>query len=136
MLGANQLVGTDLSQAVPLTLAAALGALAFGHVDFGVTASLIIGSVPAVLVGSVLSSNAPDRYIRPVITFVIFASGLKYVGVETTALGWILCAVLLTGAIGWLIVKRPWERPVAPGEPVAAPAAARPEIVEVMEAER
>lgn len=27
-------------------LAAALGALAFGHVEFGVTASLIIGSVP------------------------------------------------------------------------------------------
>ncbi len=79
-LGANQLVGTDLSQAVPLTLAAALGAIAFGHVEFAVTVSLIIGSVPAVLIGSLLSSSAPDRYIRPVITFVIFASGLKYVG--------------------------------------------------------
>ena len=53
------------------------------------TASIVIGSVPAVLVGSLLSSRAPDRYIRPVITFVIFASGLKYVGVPTTALGWI-----------------------------------------------
>ena len=30
MLGANQLVGTDLTQAVPLTVAAALGALTFG----------------------------------------------------------------------------------------------------------
>ncbi len=37
VLGANQLVGTDLTQAVPLTLAAALGALAFGHVEFAVT---------------------------------------------------------------------------------------------------
>ena len=109
MLGANQLVGTDLSQAVPLTLAAALGALAFGHVDFGVTTSLIIGSVPAVLVGSLLSSSAPDRYIRPAITFVIFASGLKYIGVGTTALGWILCATLLLGALSWLAVGRPWE---------------------------
>ena len=45
------------------------------------TASIVIGSVPAVLIGSLLSSRAPDRYIRPVITFVIFASGLKYVGV-------------------------------------------------------
>ena len=80
MLGANQLVGTDLTQAVPLTLAAALGALAFGHVEFSVTTSHHIGSVPAVLVGSLISSRAPDRYIRPVITFVIFASGLKYVG--------------------------------------------------------
>src|SRR6266566_2768911 len=109
MLGANQLVGTDLTQAVPLTLAAALGALAFGHVAFGVTASLIIGSVPAVLVGSFFSSRAPDRFVRPVITFAIFASGLKYIGVSTTALGWILCAVLLAAGAGWLGYVRPWR---------------------------
>jgi uncharacterized membrane protein YfcA len=109
MLGANQLVGTDLSQAVPLTLSAALGALAFGHVDFAVTTSLIIGSVPAVLVGSLLSSSAPDRYIRPAITFVIFASGLKYVGLSTEALGWVLCATLLVVAVAWAAYKRPWR---------------------------
>ncbi len=118
MLGANQLVGTDLTQAVPLTLAAALGALAFGHVEFAVTTSLIIGSVPAVLVGSFLSSRAPDRYIRPAITFVIFASGLKYVGVGTTALGWILSAVLLGGAAVWLAYVRPWQKGVLPPGPV------------------
>ena len=61
MLSAGKLVGTDLTQAVPLTAAAALGALTFGHVEFGVTASIIVGSVPAVLVGSLLSSRAPDR---------------------------------------------------------------------------
>lgn len=109
MLSAGQLVGTDLTQAVPLTLAAALGALAFGHVEFAVTTSLVIGSVPAVLVGSFLSSRAPDRYIRPVITFVIFASGLKYVGVSTTALGWVLCAVLLGAAAVWLARTQPWR---------------------------
>ena len=108
MLGANQLVGTDLTQAVPLTLAAALGALAFGHVELSVTGSLILGSVPGVLVGSLLSSTVPDRYIRPGIAFVIFASGLKYVGVATTALGWILCAILLAGAVTWLVYTRPF----------------------------
>ena len=110
MLGANQLVGTDLTQAVPLTLAAALGALAFGHVEFTVTTSLIIGSVPAVLVGSFLSSRAPDRYIRPAITLVIFASGLKYVGVGTTALGWVLCTTLLGVGVVWLAYVRPRQR--------------------------
>ena len=110
MIGANQLVGTDLTQAVPLTLAAALGALAFGHVEFGVTLSLIIGSVPAVLVGSLVSSSAPDRYVRPAITFVIFASGLKYVGLGTTALGWVLCAVLLAVGAAWMASARPWTR--------------------------
>jgi uncharacterized membrane protein YfcA len=107
MIGAKQLVGTDLTQAVPLTLAAALGALAFGHVEFAVTVSLIIGSVPAVFVGSLLSSSAPDRYIRPVITFVIAASGLKYIGLGTTALGWTLCAILLVAAVIWLAYVRP-----------------------------
>jgi uncharacterized membrane protein YfcA len=112
-LGANQLVGTDLVQAVPLTMAAALGALAFGQVELSVTGSLIIGSVPAVLVGSLLSSSVPDRYVRPAIAFAIFASGLKYVGVATTTLGWVLCATLLAGAVAWLWVARPWvtERP-------------------------
>ncbi len=134
MIGANQLVGTDLTQAVPLTLAAAAGALAFGHVEFGVTSALIIGSVPAVFLGSLFSSSAPDHYVRPAITFVIAASGLKYVGVGTTALGWILCAILFCAGAVWLAYIRPRQRraeidssgsspssePAEPAEPVAA----------------
>ena len=109
-LAAGQLVGTDLAQAVPLTAAAALGALAFGHVQFGLTFAVVLGSVPAVLIGSLLSSRAPDRYIRPVIAFVIFASGLKYAGLGTTALGWTLCLVALACAGYWLARARPWRR--------------------------
>jgi uncharacterized protein len=120
LLGANQLVGTDLVQAVPLTGAAALGALAFGHVEFSVTTSIIVGSVPAVLIGSFLSSRAPDRFIRPVITFVIFASGLKYVGVSTTVLGWILCATVLLIAIIWMARTRPWRNGIETSMPEVA----------------
>lgn len=109
-LGANQLVGTDLAQAVPLTLAAAGGALAFGHVEFSVTTSLIIGSVPAVIIGSLVSSRAPDRYVRPIIAFVIFASGLKYAGLGTTALGWTLVIVLFAAFALWAAVTKPWDR--------------------------
>ena len=127
MLGANQLVGTDLTQAVPLTMAAALGALIFGHVEFSVTTSIIIGSVPAVLVGAYFSSRAPDRYVRPVITFVIFASGLKYVGVGTTALGWILTATLLATAVIWLAYVRPWQSGVGPDGEVAPAVGQAPE---------
>ena len=118
MLSAGQLVGTDLTQAVPLTAAAALGALTFGHVQFGVTASIIAGSVPAVLIGSLLSSRAPDRYIRPAITFVIFASGLKYVGVPTYQLGWTMGTILVAGLAYWLAWTRPWR---AGSEPAPAP---------------
>ncbi len=115
MLSAGQLVGTDLTQAVPLTLAAALGALAFGHIEFSVTLSLIIGSVPAVILGSFLSSRAPDRLIRPAIAFVIFASGLKYVGLPTYALGWTLCAMLFAGATTWALMTKPWAEGVSEG---------------------
>jgi len=128
MIGANQLVGTDLSQAVPLTLAAAIGALIFGHVEFGVTVSLILGSVPAVLVGSMLSSSAPDRYVRPAITFVVAASGLKYVGLGTTELGWTLVGILAAAALAWAISRRP-NRPMRI-ESLPTDVTPRPELVE------
>ena len=118
-------VGTDLTQAVPLTAAAALGALTFGHVQFGVTASIIAGSVPAVLIGSLLSSRAPDRYIRPAITFVIFASGLKYIGVPTYPLGWTMAAIALAALAYWGIRRQRQGR-----EPEPAPALARAEPAE------
>jgi hypothetical protein len=124
LLSAGQLVGTDLTQAVPLTAAAALGALAFGHVEFAVTASIIVGSVPAVLIGSLLSSRAPDRYIRPVITFVIFASGLKYIGVGTYALGYTMGAILVAAAIYWLVRRR---RAPAPEPELVSPRTSPPE---------
>jgi uncharacterized protein len=124
-LAAGQLVGTDLTQAVPLTAAAALGALLFGHVQFGLTTAVIIGSVPAVLVGSLLSSRAPDKYVRPVITFVIFASGLKYAGMGTTALGWTLCLVLLACGGYWLARNQPWR-----GSDPAIDVTAREELAE------
>jgi uncharacterized membrane protein YfcA len=104
-IGANQLVGTDLAQAIPLTLAAALGALAFGHVEFGLTGSVIVGSVPAVLAGALLSSRLSSRHLRPFITVVILASGLKYVGVGTTELGLILLALVVAGG-AWAVRDR------------------------------
>ena len=57
-----------------------------------------------------LSSRAPDKYIRPVITFVIFASGLKYVGMSTKALGWTLALVLVAAAVYWMVARQPWRR--------------------------
>lgn len=114
MIGPKRLVGTDLTQAVPLTAAAALGAVAFGHVEFALTTSIIVGSVPAAAVGAFLSSRMPDRFIRPVITFVIFASGLKYVGMSTTDLGWTLCAVAGAALVLWLALARPWTGASSP----------------------
>jgi putative Ca2+/H+ antiporter (TMEM165/GDT1 family) len=92
---------------------------------------VVIGSVPAVLVGSFLSSRAPDRYIRPVITFVIFASGLKYAGLGTTALGWTLCGVVAACAGYWLARNKPWRPAVPDGEAAATPERGQPQPAEL-----
>ncbi len=110
MLGANQLVGTDLTQAVPLTMAAALGALIWGHVEMSVTTSIVLGSVPAVVVGALLSSWAPDKIVRPAVMFVVFVSGLKYVGMSTSDLGWSILALAVVATVAFLAVPKIWRR--------------------------
>ena len=82
----DQLVGTDLAQSLPLTLSATLGTLLFSHVNVAVTASLIIGSVPAVVVGSLLSSRSNGFLLRRVITSVVLITGLKYTGASPVVL--------------------------------------------------
>lgn len=131
-LRAGTLVGTDLTQAVPLTLAAAAGAALWGHVSLPLTTSIVIGAVPAVLVGSALSSRAPDHILRPIITLVILASGLKYAGMGTTDLGWAIVAAIAVGAAGWLVLRRlPTRAATSTGQtpdPAAAGRAADPVV--------
>ncbi len=102
-LTASRLVGTDLVQAIPLTAAAALGQLAFGHVVLSVTASLIVGSVPGVVAGSLLSSRAPDRIVRGAVTVAVVAAGLKYVGLPPV--GVLLGATLVLAAVVGLALR-------------------------------
>jgi uncharacterized protein len=77
MLRANDLVGTDLIQAVPLVTAAALGHLFFGDLHLDVAGALLVGSIPGVLLGAHLSSRAPAGFVRTALAVVLLASGLK-----------------------------------------------------------
>ncbi len=83
----DHLVGTDLAQSVPLTFSATLGTLVFSHVDFSLTTSIIVGSVPAVIIGALLSSRSNGLLLRRIISGAVLLSGLKYVGLSTVALG-------------------------------------------------
>ncbi|HEY5302904.1 MAG TPA: sulfite exporter TauE/SafE family protein [Acidimicrobiales bacterium] len=95
----DQLVGTDLAQSIPLTAAATLGTLLFGHVQLAVTASIIVGSVPAVVAGSFLSSRAFTHTLRPYLGGVALISGLKYVGMPTGALGVAAGIILIVATV-------------------------------------
>src|SRR6266545_2947225 len=104
-LSSNELVGTDLVQAIPLVLAAAIGHLFFGDLQLGLTASLLLGSVPGVYLGARVSSRAPDRIIRPVLVVVLTISALKLIGASNV----VVLAVLGGVGIGALVTYA-WRR--------------------------
>jgi hypothetical protein len=117
-LKASDLVGTDIVQAVPLVLAAALGHILFGDLHLDVTLALLVGSVPGVIIGSLVSARAPGGVVRPVLGVVLVASGLKLLEVPTVATGVILVALVLAAPPAWILAHRyaPAAAPPAPAE--------------------
>jgi uncharacterized membrane protein YfcA len=95
VLSAKELVGTDLVQAVPLVVAAAVGHLLWGDFELALTGSLLLGSIPGVIVGAHISSRAPDAVIRPILVLVLVLSALKLLEVPNEVL-----AGVLGGAVG------------------------------------
>jgi uncharacterized membrane protein YfcA len=91
----SEMVGTDLVQAVPLVASAAIGHILFGDFKVGLTASILIGSLPGVFIGARFSSRAPDYVIRPSLCVVLLLSGLKLIGVSNLAV-----ALIMPVAIG------------------------------------
>lgn len=105
-LKANQLVGTDLVQAVPLVASAALGHLLFGDFQADLTLSLLIGSIPGVYLGARISSRAPGGLIRAMLAIVLLASALKLLDVSNTLTVWALVAATAVTVVGWRVKLR------------------------------
>ncbi|MBB3730439.1 sulfite exporter TauE/SafE family protein [Nonomuraea dietziae] len=109
-LKANQLVGTDLVQAVPLVSAAAIGHLFFGDFKLDLTVSLLLGSIPGVYLGARVSAWAPNGPIRALLAVVLLASALKLLGVGNTATLWIVGGAVLLGGAGLMVAARSSRR--------------------------
>ncbi len=105
-LSSKELVGTDLVQAVPLVLAAAIGHLIWGEFEFGLTSSLLIGAVPGVIIGAHVSSRAPDAIIRPILVLVLALSALKLLDVPNEVLGALLVAAIVTALTTGFVKQR------------------------------
>ncbi len=105
-LRANDLVGTDLVQAVPLVGAAALGHALFGDLRLDVAGAVLAGSVPGVVLGARMSSRAPATFIRSALVVVLLASALKLLGLPN-----LVVAAALVGAVAAAVgVAAPWRR--------------------------
>ncbi|MER5388524.1 sulfite exporter TauE/SafE family protein [Saccharopolyspora sp. NPDC002686] len=98
-LSSARLVGTDLVQAVPLVLVAAVGHLFAGDVHFGLVGSLLVGSLPGVLVGALVSARVPDRPVRVVVGAMLVATGLVMTGADVVLSGSAALLVVLLGAV-------------------------------------
>ena len=105
-LTANELVGTDLVQAVPLVASAALGHLLFGDFQMELTTSLLLGCIPGVWIGAHLSSRAPGGLVRRALAFVLLASALKLLNVSNTNAALVLGLVLVFAPLLWMLVRR------------------------------
>lgn len=78
-LPTNRLVGSDIAHAVPLTLIAGTGHWLMGSVDFGLLASLLVGSVPGIVVGSLVATRVSDRVLRPILAGTLALVGGRLV---------------------------------------------------------
>jgi uncharacterized membrane protein YfcA len=94
MLRANDLVGTDLVQAVPLVAAAALGHALFGDLHLDIAGAVLVGSIPGVLIGARISSRAPAGLVRTALVIVLLASALKLLEMPNQAVGAVTVAAI------------------------------------------
>jgi len=71
----SRIVGSDIAHAVPLTLVASLGHWALGSVDMSILVSLLMGSIPGIVLGSIFAVRVPDAVLRPVMAAALAAVG-------------------------------------------------------------
>jgi uncharacterized membrane protein YfcA len=72
----TRVVGTDVFHAALLLWAAAAAHVVSGNVDYGMAATLLLGSVPGVWVGSHWSVRVPTGTLRAVLGLVLTGAGL------------------------------------------------------------
>ncbi len=70
-----RIVGSDIAHAVPLTLVGGIGHLWMGSVNGPLLASLLVGSIPGIIIGSQFSARVPDRVLRPILAATLLLVG-------------------------------------------------------------
>jgi uncharacterized membrane protein YfcA len=70
-LTGDKLVATDIAHALPITLIAGIGHATLGHVNVPVLASLLVGSIPGVLLASRAAIRLPTAVTRVLIAIVL-----------------------------------------------------------------
>ena len=109
-----RVVGTDVFHAAILLWVAAIAHLFSGNVDLTLTATILLGSLPGVWVGTQLSARLPERGLRPALGVVLLSSGLALLskaGVDVPA-AVIVGAPLALGVLAFLVLRARIPQPL------------------------
>jgi uncharacterized membrane protein YfcA len=74
-----RLVATDIAHATLLAVFAGLGHLVIGNVDGTLLLNLLLGSIPAAILGAVLSSRMPPGWLRVALAIVLLFVAAKLI---------------------------------------------------------
>lgn len=72
-----RIAASDIAHAVPLTLIAGIGHWLMGTVDFGLMLALLAGSIPGIIVGSLLSGRSSDAVLRPILAVTLLVVAVR-----------------------------------------------------------
>ena len=73
----QRLIATDIVHAVPLTLVAGIGHLWIGNFNLMLLLNLLAGSIPGIIIGSMLASKVPERVLQPLLAVVLVIAGWR-----------------------------------------------------------
>lgn len=75
-----RIVGSDIAHAVPLTLISGLGHWYMGDVDWMLLVTLLLGSIPGIIIGSMLAPRLPERALRTLLALILVLVSAKLIG--------------------------------------------------------
>ena len=78
-MSSAEVAGTDIAYAVPLTAIAAFGHWWLGSIDWALLASLLIGSVPGITLGSWAARAVPERFLRGLLAVTLTGVAAKLI---------------------------------------------------------
>jgi uncharacterized membrane protein YfcA len=74
-----RIVGSDIAHAVPLTLIAGMGHWVLGLTDLQLLSSLLVGSIPGIIIGSYAAPRIPDTALRYILAGTLLVVGGRLV---------------------------------------------------------
>ena len=74
-----KIIGSDIAHAVPLTLIAGVGHWYLGNINFHLLTSLLCGSIPGIIIGSLTTRFVPETGLRLALAAVLVLVAVKLV---------------------------------------------------------